>query len=104
MPKHRYQFGNRVIVSFDQTQSKEVLNAFRHHYNGVVEYLGTDDLSITPLTVSDPNTHIGVWAAYCHDRSAVRVFETEIEALRYAVDNHEGVKFLEFGKELMEEN
>ena len=42
----------------------------------------------------------GVWVAYFHDRSAVVMFGTEIDALRYALDQHMNVKFMQFGETL----
>ncbi len=42
----------------------------------------------------------GVWAAYYSDMSGVRIFATEIEALRHAVENTMSVKFWEFGTDL----
>ena len=39
----------------------------------------------------------GVWIAYHHDWSAAMIFDNEVGALRYALDNHMSVTFWEFG-------
>lgn len=41
----------------------------------------------------------GVWLVYYADWSGWRVFETEIEALRYAVEHGMQARFLEFGQD-----
>lgn len=40
------------------------------------------------------------WVAFHYDFSEVVVFRTEIEALRYALDNHMHVKRVKFGVSL----
>ncbi len=45
-------------------------------------------------------SHGGVWVAYHHDWSGgAQVFNTEVEALRYAMDNHMTVAFWRFGED-----
>jgi hypothetical protein len=43
-----------------------------------------------------------IWVAYYYDRSGVAVFETEIEALRYALANSMQVKRAPFGVDLFD--
>lgn len=45
----------------------------------------------------------GVWVAYYSDQSAFVLFETEIEALRHAVEMSMQVKFMTFGTALGEQ-
>jgi hypothetical protein len=40
----------------------------------------------------------GCWVAYYHDRSAVSVFGSEIEALRHAVERQMTVRFQPWGE------
>lgn len=48
-----------------------------------------------------PSRSAGVWIAYYHDRSTIVVFDTELKALRYAVENSMAVKFVEWGNEVI---
>ncbi len=47
---------------------------------------------------------VGVWVAYYHDKSAVLVFGSELEALRHSND-HGGmvVRFVKFGHDITDE-
>ena len=47
-----------------------------------------------------PVVHRGVWVAYYSDRSGIAAFDSEIEALRYAVKHTCLVEFREFGEDL----
>lgn len=44
----------------------------------------------------------GVWVAYYSDGSGVNVYETEVDALRAAVETSMQVAFWPFGKSLQE--
>ena len=47
-----------------------------------------------------PNVMAGIWLVYYADRSAAVVFDNELEALRYAVENEMKVYYKKYGEQL----
>ncbi len=43
----------------------------------------------------------GCWVAYYLDRSAVALFASEIEALKYALPRAMSVRFIKWGEEIL---
>ena len=57
----------------------------------------TRDLSV--IFPDEPKKSEGVWVVLYYDRSGIAIFDKEIDALRYCVNNnYDDVVFWEFGK------
>ena len=57
-------------------------------------YPGHESLGWQPSSSTTP------WLAYHYDRSGAVLFATEVEALRYAVENHMHVKQVVWGEDV----
>jgi hypothetical protein len=55
-----------------------------------------------PSPESDPSRYSssGVWLTYYLDNSSLQVWQSEIEALRYAVLNRQECRWVQWGEEL----
>lgn len=57
--------------------------------------------TFTPVPPEDQEDVPGCWVAYFSDRSAVRVFAKEVDALRFALECHyDGVKWVPWGEKI----
>lgn len=60
--------------------------------------------AITSITTTPPRltAPFGVWIAYYQDRSGLAIFESEIEALRRAVEHSMQVAYVKYGADVWE--